>query len=179
MIRLLTLVVTIVSSFLVADEIDDILSQSERLIKQSSMEAEASLRKKCPRSESFFQIQGDRSTKGILFMSFSVPLASWKSLSKEMEMIGGKILIRGFPQGGLKELASKVEFLRKNNVNSPIQVDPDSFSKFRIKRVPSFVLEDDGKWDIVEGNIPIFESLRIIRKSGSTSHLAKKLLRNG
>jgi conjugal transfer pilus assembly protein TrbC len=112
----------------------------------------------------------------LVFMSFSVPLQTWKDYSDQMKKTGGVFLLRGIPGQSFGELSLKIVELRRAGIYAPIDIDPDLFSEYRIETVPSIVLRERKKYDKIEGNIRIDAALRMIAESGDLSEKAQKLL---
>lgn len=119
----------------------------------------------------------------MMFVSFSVPLSTWKEASPDLEKLGGAFLIRGLPGSSFEELRNRILELRKEGIKAPILLDPQSFITYSIKTVPTLILkgdtsshEDNPLYDQVSGNIPISEALRLIAEKGTTQDKASHLL---
>jgi conjugal transfer pilus assembly protein TraW len=111
-----------------------------------------------------------------IFISFSVPVESWKDLSEELDKAGGVFVLKGIPNHSFLEFAAKVEELRNNGVNAPIQIDPLSFEKYGIEHVPAIVLDDGRTFDKIYGNVRLNAALDLIAQYGTVSRFSKKML---
>jgi conjugal transfer pilus assembly protein TrbC len=111
-----------------------------------------------------------------VFMSFGVPLETWKDLSAQLEMTDGIFLVKGIPGDSFERLAERVAELRMEGVGVPIDIDPESFEKYGIESVPAFILEEGGQHDCIIGNLRVDAALREIQEKGDTSPRAKTLL---
>ncbi len=111
-----------------------------------------------------------------IFMSFSVPLESWKDLSGQLEMTDGFFVLKGFPDNSFEEGTLKIMELRTKGVNAPIDIDPAAFEEFEIDSVPAIVLEDGKKTDTIQGNLRLDAALREIAEKGECCERAKELL---
>ena len=111
----------------------------------------------------------------MVFISFSVPEASWKEHSQILEQLGGVFILRGLPDNSFSEFARKVKHLREAGINAPILIDDEAFAKYRIHHAPTIVLKNGQIHDKVTGNLQIPEALTIFARHGQTATLAKQL----
>ncbi len=126
----------------------------------------AETEKKCVSSSKHFSKtpSSQPSSCGLfVFISFSVPVESWKDLSAELENTDGVFVLKGIPQGSFKEFASKVTELRRQGINAPIQIDPLAFEKYGIEHVPAFVQSEGKLFNKVVGNIPLSTVLELFK----------------
>jgi len=101
----------------------------------------------------------------MVFISFSVPVESWKDLSLQLEKTEGRFLLRGLPGNSFEELTKKIFEMRAAGVNAPIDIDPDRFEKYGIDAVPAIVLENGETFDRIVGNIRLDAALRLFAES--------------
>jgi type-F conjugative transfer system pilin assembly protein TrbC len=135
-------------------------------------------KKPCPTCLSSLPTEERQCGKNLMvFMSFSVPMETWKDLSDQLEMTDGIFIIRGIPGESFERLAEKIVLLRAAEVNAPIDIDPESFEKYGIESVPAFVLEDSKKSDRIVGNLRLDAALREIVEKGDACKSAKEILR--
>lgn len=111
----------------------------------------------------------------LVFISFSVPDATWLSLSNEIAKINGVFILRGLPNNSFQELAQRLLKLRQNRVNAEIQINPELFEKYGITSVPTFVISEEGKFDKVSGNISPSYAIDLAVQEGETASTARKL----
>lgn len=132
---------------------------------------------KCQRGEQAYLSEENTEQACFVFLSFSVPEATWIVLNQEVKKINGSIRVKGAPQNSLKELAKQIKHLRSVGVDSPIIIDPEAFSRFNITAVPAFVVIDHEKFDVILGNIPLVEVLRVLKERGETTKQSKTLFK--
>ena len=171
-------------------------------------DSDAFIPRKCPRGGYLGDIHdSDSDTPLKVYISFSVPEATWIEFSKPLEKLGGSFVLKGLPNNSFREFASRIMHLRKAGVLAPITIDPTSCET--VSQVPSLSLTCDithmsnthnitraydihdmcDKYDICEtsnicskysdvisGNIPVEEALRLFADQGDTHELAKKYL---
>lgn len=111
-----------------------------------------------------------------VFMSFSVPIESWKDLSSQLEQMGGSFVLRGLPENSVKSFLKQIASLREAGVNAPILIDPEAFEKYAIKAVPTVVLINGEKYDKITGNILLKTVLKSFAEKGSVKEIAKNIL---
>ena len=142
------------------------------LQKQASMQNQSGC-KKCisPKSDG-----GSLENDLRVYMSFSVPIETWKDLSASLEKIGGSFVIRGLPENSFEVFSEKVLFLRKSGVNASILIDPEAFDRYAIQSVPAFVLTEGDKHDKLSGNVPLETVLKDFSERGNLSKKAGQLL---
>ena len=106
--------------------------------------------------------------KFLVFVSFSMPESTWKSLSIETERAGGVFVLKGLPNNSFVELSKKLKKLREDGVNVNVQINPQLFGKYQIEHVPTFVAINGEKFDKVSGNISLGAALQKIADTGET-----------
>ena len=74
--------------------------------------------------------------KLLCFISFAVPLESWKEHSYFLKKTGGSFVLRGLPKNSFPILSQKLLELRKAGLRAPILLDPSSFENYEIDRYP-------------------------------------------
>lgn len=116
------------------------------------------------------------SSQLFVFISFSVPLETWKEHSYFLKKLGGTFVLRGLPDNSFEMLSQKLLELRQAGIDAPVILDPPLFEAHEITMVPSIVLLDKEDSDKVAGNIKIFSALSIFSENGVTKKAAKELL---
>ena len=114
--------------------------------------------KKCTSSPESSQLQ---SYKLMVFISFSVPLESWKDWSESLEKTGGIFVIRGLPGNSFRLFSEKVMELKKAGVNAPISIDPELYEEYEVKAVPTVVRVKGEEYDKISGNVHLEAALKI------------------
>lgn len=110
-----------------------------------------------------------------LFVSFSMPEQSLKTLLKQAQQVNGILVIRGLINQSLKETTQIVAKLLDGQKGG-LQIDPSLFKKFNISQVPAVVVIDKNCTDIIYGDIPLIDSLEAIEQNGDCKAQAKQFL---
>jgi len=104
----------------------------------------------------------------MVFISFSVPLESWKEWSYTLEKLGGTFVLKGIPENSFPIFLKKVIELRLAGVSAPIYIDPEAYEKFGIEAVPTVLALNGTKYDKVAGNIRLDAALKMFNEKGVT-----------
>lgn len=112
----------------------------------------------------------------LLFISFSVPLPSWKEHSLHLEKTGGAFVLQGLPQNSFSLLSQKLQELRNAGILAQILLDPPAFESYQITAVPTLVLKHDTLSDQISGNLQIPAALAWFARQGSLPALAQQYL---
>jgi len=98
------------------------------------------------------QESSEKETEKILvFVSFSMPAASLKTLAQEAEKANAVLIIRG-----LIEDSFKVTMTRLKDCALSAEINPDLFEKYNIQHVPTFVrLKGDKEQARLSGNVTL------------------------
>jgi len=114
----------------------------------------------------------------LVFVSFSMPEDSLKALQREVNGVGGQLVIRGLIDNSLKATASAVSGVLDNG-RGGLSIDPPSFSRYHITKVPAFVVtngQDDDDFDVVYGNVTLEAALTELANKGDNADTAKQYL---
>jgi len=141
----------------------------------SELSEESVSEKKCPAPPSL-NLSGPE--KLLVFMSFSIPLETWKAHSKDLEKVGGTFVLRGLPENSFEVLAQQLAALRESGVDASIILDPTEFEKHQIGAVPALVLQAEDRLDKITGNIQIQAALERFADTGETAPIARRLLKD-
>lgn len=127
----------------------------------------------------------------LIFISFSMPDETIVSYLKDAKRVNASVVIRGLINNSFKDTFFKVATLVKKSGVGGVELNPLLFKKFKIIKVPAVVVlasdqalsstqnlsSDD--FDVVYGNIPICNALKVIRDHGTISkNSAEKLYEN-
>ncbi len=104
----------------------------------------------------------------LVFMSFSVPLESWKEWSQSLEKAGGILVLRGLPGNSFLAFSQKIKELRDAGVTAPICIDPEAYGRYGVQEVPTTVLLNGEKYNKIAGNIYLETVLKIFKEKGPT-----------
>jgi len=126
----------------------------------------------------------------IIFISFSMPEQSIINFLQDAKKIHASIVIRGLIHNSFKETFIKMASIVKKAGGGGVELNPPQFKKFNIEKVPAVVvlsnqnchLEQncsEDKYDVVYGDIPLYDSLKLIRDHGTVSNkIAESLISN-
>jgi conjugal transfer pilus assembly protein TrbC len=79
----------------------------------------------------------------LVFISFSMPKASLVELSEQSQKYNATLVLRGIHEDSF--LKTKDKILEINPKGLQLDIHPDLFKQYSIKRVPTFVLVKNGK----------------------------------
>lgn len=126
----------------------------------------------------------------IIFVSFSMPEQSIVNLLQDAKKIHASVVIRGLIHNSFKETFIKMASIVKKAGGGGVELNPPVFKKFNIEKVPAVVVLSnqncqlelscpEDKYDVVYGNIPLYDSLKLIRDHGTASNkIAEPLIFN-
>lgn len=104
-----------------------------------------------------------------IFISFSVPEATWLSLSKEASRLGGvTFVLQGLPENSFIELAKRLLKLKEQGLAIQVDIDPVRFRKYGITTVPTFVVQGPKSFDKLSGHISLAYALEYMAQRGET-----------
>ena len=91
------------------------------------------------------ELSGPRSGSAevLIFISLSVPAASWRQWAREATSIGVPLVLRGVSEDGLPATAREIG-ARLDGARAGVAIDPRLFRLFRIERVPAVVVVPGG-----------------------------------
>ena len=120
-----------------------------------------------------------RGPEVVVFMSLSVPAASWREWSAEAARIGAPLVLRGVVRGGLRATVKRVGTHLAGDAGAAI--DPRLFRLFEIDTVPAVAVVPGGvppcksrgcsadpapPHDIIRGNIGVEAALEAVAREG-------------
>ena len=130
----------------------------------------------------------------LVFISLSVPAASWRQWAHEAAGIGVPLVLRGVGEGGLRETAKQIG-ARLGGAEAGVAIDPRLFRLFGIERVPAVVVAPGGgpgrspvppcesrgcmddpapPHDRITGNIGLAAALEAIAEEGTVAREAAR-----
>ena len=90
----------------------------------------------------------DLDRKFLIFVSFSMPKSALQALYADSENQQAVLVLRGLKDSSFKATA---EYLKVLEIS--VQIDPESFKKYQISRVPTIVALGDNQFNSISGNI--------------------------
>ncbi len=106
--------------------------------------------------------------KLIICLSFSVPDTTWIALTKDLRALNGIVVLQGLPNNSFRDLASRLFDLREKGFEAQVELNPLIFQEYKVTKVPTFILPEDGIFDKVSGNISTQCALEIFKAQGET-----------
>lgn len=123
------------------------------------------------------RLKGSMNGKLLVFISFSVPIETWKEHSYFLEKIGGCFVLRGLPENSFTVFSQKLLELNKAGIYAEVLLDPPSFEQYEIEIVPALVSVQENRHDIILGNLTIPRALSLFADKGDTKDLSQQLLK--
>ncbi len=143
-----------------------------RVAENLAHQAEKGVRQNLELSDSE---RNERYLSLLVFVSFSIPLETFKTLTAQVNQVGGKVVFRGLVKNSFKETAEKVKELQQEVI-----IDPTLFEEYQIEVVPTFVLRRGSKkkdYDQLSGNVSLEYVLEQFTSLGSLRPEALSLLK--
>lgn len=131
---------------------------------------------RCRESSSLIEMNEEKKSRFIVFLSFSAPDETWKSYSQDLEKINGTFLLRGVPGNSFKTFSEKVKDLRQKGVHASIAIDSEAFENYNVDSIPTILLHNGEVHDRITGNIPINVALKMFIESGELEEKARVYL---
>jgi type-F conjugative transfer system pilin assembly protein TrbC len=106
----------------------------------------------------------------LVFVSSSMAKEDLKRLAQDLGKVGGKLVIRGLVEGDMGKTQAWLQ-----GVQGEVLIDPLLYRKFKITRVPTFVLaeypfgevDEAVGYDELSGNVTLFYALETLSQKGS------------
>lgn len=118
-------------------------------------------------------IKGQKNVAGevLVFVSWSMPEVAIKQWMSEAENFDASINVQGLiAENFPKSIAKMQKFVEENNSEGGINIDPELFERYGVKKVPAVVVRQydnpDSPFDMVYGTSTIKEALKIISEEG-------------
>jgi type-F conjugative transfer system pilin assembly protein TrbC len=124
-------------------------------------------------TERFSPAQRDAGPMLAAFVSTSVPMASLEKMAKDMQRVGGVMIMRGLIDGSMKKTVEAMANAQRHGVG--LQIDPEAFKKHNVTVVPSFVVDMEPQADcsassrcasrsaLIEGDVSVGFALERMR----------------
>ena len=119
----------------------------------------------------------------LVFVSLSVPAASWRQWAHDAELTGAALVLRGVGEGGLPGTAKRIGD-RLGGAEAGVAIDPRLFRLFGIDRVPAVAVVPGGvapclsrgcaedpapPHDRIAGNTGLVAALRAVAEEGTVA----------
>lgn len=107
-----------------------------------------------------------QNNSAMLFVSLGMPKLTLRQYVIQSNRYHIPLILRGFLQNSYPETAKKIyDILHPKNskeITGGFEVDPIYFKKFHINVVPALVIQQQGRYTVVYGNVPISKLLYLI-----------------
>ena len=121
----------------------------------------------------FFDTESAPSVGGLtVYVSLSMSSEDLKKYATDVAKVGGRMVMCGLVNNSFSQTQKR--FL---DLGISVDIDPNAFEEKEIKVVPTFVLEEEGKWDRLSGNVSLDGALTIMADEGDLSRQATDLLK--
>lgn len=102
----------------------------------------------------------------LIFVSLSLPEASLKDYSRDVQKVKGRLLLQGLYKNSFKATQDKIKKL-----GITVDIDPPLFEKYVVKDVPTFIYTDPHaetiNYDKVQGHITLVHALKLFDEKGT------------
>ncbi len=103
-----------------------------------------------------------------VFVSFSMPEQLMTETLNESAGLHIPALLNGLIANSMPETVKKIQELSQSVPHLNLQIDPTAFERFGIKQVPALVVEHEGNFDVLYGNLTLKEGLLRIANQGES-----------
>lgn len=123
------------------------------------------------------QVGEKRTFLAMYFVSLGLPREGLLQMLKDANRYGIPATLRGLVNNDLRQTASAMFELAKEDKNIGVQIDPTLYTEYHIKTIPSLVVTCPGRYDVIRGSLPLKEALERVAKDGDCAETAKRLLK--
>lgn len=118
-----------------------------------------------------------RTFPAIYFVSLGLPREGLLPMLKDANRYGIPATLRGLVNNDLRQTASAMFELAKEDKNIGVQIDPTLYTEYHITAIPALVVTCPGRHDVIRGSLPLKDALERIAKDGDCAETAKRLLK--
>ena len=123
------------------------------------------------------QVGEKRTFPAMYFVSLGLPREGLLQMLKDANRYGIPATLRGLVNNDLRQTASAMFELAKEDKNIGVQIDPTLYTEYHIKTIPALVVTCPGRYDVIRGSLPLKEALERVAKDGDCVETAKRLLK--
>ena len=105
----------------------------------------------------------------ILFVSFSMPEKLMVQTLKDASVHKIPVLLNGLIDGSMPKTIKKIMFYTQKVPDLAMQIDPESFQKYQIKKVPALVSDNGQVFDVIYGNNSLSTLIDEIQRKGESA----------
>lgn len=118
-----------------------------------------------------------RTFPAVYFVSLGLPREGLLPALKEANRFGIPATLRGLVNNDIRQTASAMFELAKEDRNIGVQIDPTLYTDYRITTIPALVVTCPGHYDVIRGSLPLKQALEKVAESGDCAATAKQLLK--
>ncbi|MDV0787448.1 type-F conjugative transfer system pilin assembly protein TrbC [Citrobacter amalonaticus] len=120
---------------------------------------------------------GDKDTfPAIYFVSLGIPREGLLPMLKDARRFNIPPTLRGLLNNDMRQTASAMFELSKEDKDAGVQIDPTIYSQYHITVVPALVVTCPGHYDVIRGSLPLQTALEKVAEQGDCASTARKLL---
>ncbi|WP_370968040.1 type-F conjugative transfer system pilin assembly protein TrbC [Enterobacter wuhouensis] len=117
-----------------------------------------------------------RTFPAMYFVSLGLPREGLLPMLKEANRYGVPATLRGLVNNDLRQTASAMFELAKEDKNIGVQIDPTLYTEYHITTIPALVVTCPGRFDVIRGSLPLKQSLEKVAEKGDCAATAKQIL---
>lgn len=129
-------------------------------------------------------IQGDqhdanddkKAFPAIYFVSLGIPHEGLLPMLRDARTYGIPATLRGLVNNDMRQTASIMFELTKEDKDAGVQIDPTLYQQYGITSIPALVVTCPGHFDIIRGSLPLKQALEKIREKGECAATARQIL---
>ena len=109
-----------------------------------------------------------------VFVTLSMP--NLKVLVSDAKKYDAILVIQGLKEDSFLKTANHLKEILKEE-SEGILIDPTLFRKYKVKKVPTFVIATNDAYDKLSGNVTIWYALNKLISDGELGDFAKELMK--
>ena len=117
-----------------------------------------------------------RTFPAMYFVSLGLPREGLLPMLKEANRYGVPATLRGLVNNDLRQTASAMFELAKEDKNIGVQIDPTLYTEYHITTIPALVVTCPGRFDVIRGSLPLKQALEKVAEKGDCAATAKQIL---
>lgn len=118
-----------------------------------------------------------RTFPAVYFVSLGLPREGLLPMLKDANRYGIPATLRGLVNNDIRQTASAMFELAKEDRNIGVQIDPTLYTEYHITTVPALVVTCPGHYDVIRGSLPLKQALEKVAQSGECAVTARQLLK--
>ena len=97
------------------------------------------------------------------FISFSMPQKAIEAIASDASRLGIALFLNGLIEDDMKKTVAEIMRLSQKFPNISLQIDPVSFEKYGIDKVPALVMDYPNEFDVFFGNYHLDDALSYLK----------------